>query len=257
MRFLLLALFLVLLPDAAQAARSGLTVEDQYELGMKYLRRGYYEKALEQFNRIRNYHRDSPYAVKAELAIADVYFKKGEWDQARVAYEDFLRMHPRYEDLDYVVYRLGLTAWKKAPRIADRDQTWTRHAVDTWSNFGRFEGSDDLPEVQELREKGRQRLARKELRIARFYARQRASWVSVPPRLEDMLARYPESPDAPEARAWLAIALWEQGQRDVAIELASAVLRSGPETRVVRLLARRAPELVAAASDAPPPPPAE
>ena len=91
----------------AQAARKKLTVQDQYELGLRYLNRGYYAKSLETFNRIRNYHRDDPLSVKAELAIADVYFKKREWDQARLAYEDFMRMHPRHPDLDYVTYRVG------------------------------------------------------------------------------------------------------------------------------------------------------
>ncbi len=38
----------------AHSARRKLTVQDQYELGLRYLKRGYYVKALEQFNRIRN-----------------------------------------------------------------------------------------------------------------------------------------------------------------------------------------------------------
>ena len=91
----------------AEAARQQPTVQEQYELGLKYMNRGYYVKALEQFSRIRNYHRDDPYAVKAELAIADVHYKKNEWDQARLAYEDFMRLHPRHPDLDYVVFRIG------------------------------------------------------------------------------------------------------------------------------------------------------
>ena len=74
-----------LLPGDAVAAKKQLTVQDMYELGLRYMKRGYYVKALEQFNRVRNYHRDDPYAVKAELAIADVYYQKNEWDQARLA----------------------------------------------------------------------------------------------------------------------------------------------------------------------------
>ena len=85
-------------PNFGDRKNQELSVEEQYELGLKYLKRGYYVKALEEFNQIRNYHRDDPYAVKAELAIADLYFSKSEWDQARLAYEDFLRLHPRHED---------------------------------------------------------------------------------------------------------------------------------------------------------------
>jgi len=120
-----------------------MSAQEAYELGLRYLKNGSYTKALEQLNRVRTYYRDDPYALKAELAIADVQFKKNEWDSARVAYDEFQRAHPRYRDLDYVVYRLGLTLYRKAPTVAARDQTWTRQAVDTWTRFGaRFPESD-------------------------------------------------------------------------------------------------------------------
>lgn len=175
MRGLLALLLLLTLPHEALAARDKPTVQEQYELGLRYLKRGYYVKALEQFTTIRNLHRDDPLAVKAELAIADVYFDQGEWDQARVAYEDFMRLHPRHEDLDYVVFRLGLTAYKKAPKVAARDQTWTRQAVNTWSGYeARFSSSEHLPEVQEKLGEARDRLAHKEFIIGEFYLRREA-----------------------------------------------------------------------------------
>ena len=86
----------------AAAAGSRLTAQQTYELGERFARRGVTNKALEQFNRVRTYFRDDPYALKAELAIAELHYKKQEWDAARLAYEDFLRAHPRYVDLDIV-----------------------------------------------------------------------------------------------------------------------------------------------------------
>ena len=110
------ALFISGPVNAKRKKRDRLSVKEQYELGLKYMNRGMYIKSLEQFNRVRNYHRDDPHSVKAELAIGDVYFKKAEWDQARLSYEDFSRMHPRHPDLDYVIYRIGMTNYKKAPK---------------------------------------------------------------------------------------------------------------------------------------------
>jgi len=134
----------------AQAERDAPSVAEQYELGQRFLKRGYYVKAMEQFNRIRNYHRDDPFAVKAELAIADLYYSKGEWDQARLAYMDFQRSHPRHEELDYVVYRIGLSLYRKAPKISARDQVWTRQTVNQWTGYSsRFPQSEYLEEVEE------------------------------------------------------------------------------------------------------------
>ena len=121
--------------NEAWAERDQPTVPEQFELGQRFMKRGYYVKALEQFNRIRNYHRDDPYAIKAELAIADMYFAKGEWDQARLAYMDFQRSHPRNEELDYVVYRIGLSLYRKAPKVSARDQVWTRQTVNQWTGY--------------------------------------------------------------------------------------------------------------------------
>jgi outer membrane protein assembly factor BamD len=211
---LTLALGMLSAPAHAQQARRGkeLSVQAQYELGIKYLKRGYYVKALESFNRIRNYHRDDPLAVKAELAVADVYYRKSEWDQARLAYEDFLRMHPRHPDADYVVYRIGLSLYRKAPRVAARDQTWTRQAVNTWAGFAsRFPESEHQAEVDERYLECRDRLARKELLVARFY-QQRKAWTAVAGRADGLVRSYPDSQAALDGWAMLALASAHQGE---------------------------------------------
>ncbi len=218
---LLLVGMTALAPATADAAtrRRGkeMTVQEQYELGLRYLKRGNYQKALESFNRIRNYHRDDPLAIKAELAVADAYYRKSEWDQARLTYEDFMRMHPRHPDLDYVVYRIGLCLYRKAPKVASRDQTWTRQAVNTWAGFeGRFPSSEHLEEVGKRYDECRERLARKELLIARFYQRRKA-WRAVAGRAEGLVHSYPDS-EATHSEGWALLArasAWEGDQATV------------------------------------------
>lgn len=240
----MLLLGALLTPSPAAAARKEVTAEEQYELGVKYLERGYYTKALEQFQRLRTHHRDSAFATKAELAIADLHFKKGEFDQARVAYEEFMRLHPRHEDLDYAVFRFGLTAFKKAPVVAARDQSWTRHAVNTWAGFEtRFPSSKHQPEVDDRRTKGRERLARKELQIGRFYAR-RDAWAASNGRLEGLLRAYPDFSQKDRALASLAWNLLQVGEPDRAKEVAGVLAADFPGSTGTLWLGRRAPELL-------------
>lgn len=209
----------LLAPSSADAARRQLTLEEQYELGLKQLKRGYYVKALEQFNRIRNYHRDDPLAVKAELAIADVYFKKHEWDQARDAYEDFLRWHPRYPEADYVVYRLGMAMYKKSNRIAARDQTWTVRTAETWAGYSaRFGDSEYKDEVEKKLQECRERLGSKELIIAQFYRRRKA-WEAVERRASGILANHAATEAMPEGMGMLAEARAWQGEASEASAL--------------------------------------
>jgi len=235
--FVLILLALCLAPEA-NAERARMTAEEAYALGLRYLKRGYYVKALEQFNRVRTYYRDDPYALKAELAIADVHFKKDEWDAARVSYEDFLHAHPRYKDLDYVVYRLGLTLMKKAPVIAARDQTWTRQAVNIWVGFSaRFPESEYREEVDQEIAKSKDRLARKELIIARFYGR-RDAHVSVVGRIEDMLRLYPSSSDRVEALGLLGEAYASSGRLDLAGGAMTKLEEEAPKSTAARRLRR-------------------
>ncbi|GDX81164.1 hypothetical protein LBMAG42_29750 [Deltaproteobacteria bacterium] len=229
LRLLLCALFLfaAVAPTPALAASRGLTAEDIYSLGLKYLKRGYYTKAEEQFQRVRTFYRDDPYSLKAELAIADIYYKKNEWDLARLAYEDFMRAHPRYPELDLVVYRLGLVLYKKSPVIPDRDQTWTRQTVTTWTGFSaRFPESTYRADVEKYLGKAQGRLSRKELLIAEFYARRNA-WSAVEGRVEPMLRLWPATPDRGEALVLLGTAQHNMGKADAAAATLES-LKSNP-----------------------------
>ncbi len=215
---LALALLLAVAPAFAAPA-SGLTPQDRYELGLKFMKRGYYTRALEEFNRVRNYHRDDPASVLAELAIADLHFRKGDFEQARLAYEDFARLHPRHREMDYVVFRTGLAVFKRAPLYAGRDLTAAQQAVTTWSGFeSRFPASVHAEEVEKMRLRARERLANKEWHVARFYAR-RDAWRSVQMRTTTLLRRYPDSALAPDALALRGVALHAWGQTREAEEM--------------------------------------
>lgn len=238
LRLLVVGLVLAPLSAPARAERARMTAQDAYELGERYLKRGYYQKSLEQFQRVRTYFRDDPYALKAELAIADLHFKRNEWDAARLAYEDFMRAHPRYRELDYVVYRFGVTVFRKAPNVAARDQTWTRQAVHSWTGFAaRFPDSTHREEVERDLGKARNRLAKKELLIARFYDRRHADR-SVAGRVEAMLSDYPTSPDRKEALALGGIAWAGLGEVDRAREALTTLEGEGADPLLLRRLRR-------------------
>ena len=190
------------------AESTTLSIQEQYDLGQKYLKRGYYTKAIEQFNVIRNYYRDDPLAQLAELAIADVYFKKSEWDLARYSYDDFRRRYPRHEKVDYATYQVGLTFYKKAPKFSGRDQSWTVQAVYNWQDFEKyFPESEYTQDVSEKRTECLERLAKKELLVAEFYGRKDA-WEGVRRRSEGLLQSYPDSEYIKDAYGLLVVAYW-------------------------------------------------
>jgi len=219
-------------------AKKSESAQELYERGLRHMKRGYYTKALEKFNRVRNYHRDDPVSVKAQLAIGDVHFKKGDYEQARFTYEEFASYHPRHENLDYVTYRIGLSIYKRASKLAGRDQTPTRGAVNNWTGFNtRFPESSYVEDVDKLLTRGRNRLATKELFVAKFYA-DRDAWGSVRRRTEYLLRKYPNTDPVPEALALLGTALHAWGEVDEAGEIRSRLARDFPDSAFVRKLDR-------------------
>jgi outer membrane protein assembly factor BamD len=206
-------------------------MDELYEDCAKNATRGYYTKALEVCNRVRNVYRDSPLSTLAEITIADIYYKRGDYEQARIAYEDFSRLHPRHERMDYISYRIGLTIYKRSPSAAGRDQSSTRQAVNAWTGFDtRFPESPHVPEVSKYLNKSRDRLARKELHIAKFYA-QRKAWKATQGRLEGLLQRYSDTSPAAEAMAELGKAYHKWGLTQKANDIRDLLAKDFPNSK--------------------------
>jgi outer membrane protein assembly factor BamD len=223
----------------AEAARRKVqSAEELYEQGLRQMRRGYYTKALESFNRVRNYHRDDPISVKAQLAIADLHFKKGDFEQAKFAYEEFAQLHPRHESLDYVTYRIGQSIYRRAPKFTGRDQTSTRSAVNVWTGFdARFPESPYVDDVNKLLERGRNRLAAKELFVAKFYAK-RDAWGAVRGRTEYLVRRFPDTPQIPTALEYLGESMHAWGAVDEAKAVRERLAEKWPDSRQLHRLDR-------------------
>jgi outer membrane protein assembly factor BamD len=237
----ILSTLLLVASVSALAAGQGdeaLTAQERFDRGLRFANRGYYTRALEELNRVRNYHRDDPLSVLAELEIANLYYKKGDHEQARLAYTDFLRLHPRHERVDYVTYRLGMATYKRASKHAGRDQTSTRSALSTWASYGvRFPESEHREEVEEKMQIARDRLAAKELWVARFYAR-RSSWVAVQGRTSGLVATYPASKHVPAALGLLGEAYHQWGLTGEAEEVMARLSTDFPDSPELSRLQR-------------------
>ena len=210
-------------------------------MGQKYMDRGNYTKAIEYFNIVRNYYRDDPLAQMAELAIADVYFKRAEWDLARYSYDDFRRRYPRHEEVDYATYRIGMTLYKKSPKFAGRDQKWTAQAIQSWTGYEkRFPESEYRVEVEEKRWECSERLAKKELQVADFYAK-RLAWEAVRRRSSGLIQDFPTSDHVVDAKLLQVQALVELKQLEDATSLWQDVQTASPER--AEKLRKKYPEL--------------
>lgn len=102
--------------------------------GMDAYENGRYDKALEKFQKLKDYYPFSKYAILAELKIADTHYKRMEYEDAIFAYENFEQLHPRNEAIPYVIYQIGRCYYEQID-TPDRDQTSAQKALETFERL--------------------------------------------------------------------------------------------------------------------------
>ena len=102
--------------------------------GMDAYEKGKYKKAIEKFQKIKDYYPFSKYAILAELKIADAHYHLEEYEDAIFAYENFEQLHPRNEAIPYVLYQLGRCYYDQIG-TPDRDQTSAQKALETFQRL--------------------------------------------------------------------------------------------------------------------------
>ena len=106
--------------------------EALYKRGYADYQKGRHEKAIENFQRLKEEYPLHELALRAELGIADSHFSMEEYGYAEIAYNDFVNLHPTNENLSYVMYQIGICHYKQLLSI-DRDQS------ETWKALKEFE----------------------------------------------------------------------------------------------------------------------
>ncbi|WP_022852866.1 outer membrane protein assembly factor BamD [Thermodesulfatator atlanticus] len=170
---------------------------------LHYYQKGLWEQAEEAFRAIRDRYPDTPYALWAELKLADAKFFAGNYEEAIVLYEEFEKLHPTNEAIPYVIYQIG-TCYYKLKLPPDRDQSFTKKAIENYERLvKRFPDSPYTLEAQKRIEECRATLGAHELYVAKFYyrtKRYRAAYY----RLLYLLETYPETKPAAKARTMVA-----------------------------------------------------
>ena len=94
--------------------------------------KGRFKKALENFENLRNWYAfEAPYAMVAELRIADSNYHLKQYPEAIAAYEDFERLHPRNEAIPYAIFQIGQSYFEQIDSV-DRDQSPAQKAYDAY-----------------------------------------------------------------------------------------------------------------------------
>lgn len=178
-------------------------VQNLVKKGMDEYNRGKYFVAIEFFNKILETHRFTPQAVLAELKVADCSFYLERYTEAYIYYENFEEMHPTNEAIPYVMYQKAMCHYKRIDTI-DRDISSAQKAIERFQLL--LKAYPNSPYADDAKAKiliSREFLANHEYSVAQFYLRTDKEKQAII-RLKYLLAMFPQSDIAPQARTLLS-----------------------------------------------------
>jgi outer membrane protein assembly factor BamD len=199
--FLALALVLPLLGGCAADTKDTYKerpVEDLYNTAMDLLNDDEYDKAAKAFDEVERQHPYSVWATKAQLMAAYAYYVHNKFDDAIIALDRFIQLHPSHKDVAYAYYLKALCYYEQIADVG-RDQKMTSNAMKSLQEVvDRFPTSKYARDAKLKVDLTRDHLAGKEMTVGRWYERQ-GQYLAAINRYRDVVDNYQTTTHVPEA----------------------------------------------------------
>ncbi len=173
-----------------------------YQQAKDNMVRGNFNVAAEVLSTLDSRFPFGPHSHQVQLDLIYSYYKVGKTDDALATIDRFLRLNPNHSDVDYAMYMRGLTNMDADKNLfqelvgidrSDRDPSKSREAfADFRRLINKFPESKYAADAKKRMVSIKNRLARYEIAIARFYMR-REAFVAAANRGRYVLEYFPDS----------------------------------------------------------------
>ena len=202
-------------------------VEELYNAALFSLNNQEFKEAASQFDEVERQHPYSVWATKAQLMSAYAYYQDDAYDDAIIALDRFIQLHPGNRDIGYAYYLKALSYYEQISDI-ERDQKMTRLALESLEEVvNRFPdskyGRDALIKVDLTLD----HLAGKEMEVGRFY-QERKHFPAAINRFKAVIQNYQTTTHVPEALARMTESFLALGRIEEAKKYASVLGHNYP-----------------------------
>lgn len=220
-----LAIVLVLsLPGCSSDAESAYTerpVEELYNSAMDSFLGGSYTRAAREFDEVERQHPYSVWATRAQLMAAFSNYQTNRYNQAIIAADRFIQLHPNNVDAPYAFYLIAVSYYEQISDVG-RDQRVTEKALAALNELvRRYPDSEYARDARLKIVLARDHLAGKEMEIGRFYLAE-GNYISAINRFRIVIEEYQTTTHTPEAlhrlaEAYLALGVEDEARTAVAV----------------------------------------
>lgn len=196
-------------------------VHELYNEAVDALRSEQYGQAAERFDDVERQHPYSVWAVKASLMSAFSHYQATAYDEAVLALDRFIQLHPGNSDIAYAYYLRGLCFYERISDVV-RDQLNTEKALTALQEVvRRFPDSKYARDARLKVDLTRDHLAGKEMEVGRYYLT-RGHYLAAVRRFHRVVETYETTTHIPEAlhrltEAYLALGLDNEATKAAAV----------------------------------------
>jgi outer membrane protein assembly factor BamD len=196
-------------------------VEELYNEALDHLEAGNYEQAVTGFEEVDRQHPYSVWATKAQLMNAYSHYLADKYDDAIIALDRFIDLHPGNRDIAYAYYLRAISYYEQIVDVS-RDQRITQLALDSLQQVvQRFPNTEYARDASLKIDLTRDHLAGKEMAIGRYYLERDEHFAAIN-RFKTVIENYQTTTHVPEAlhrlvESYLALGITQEAQMAAAV----------------------------------------
>lgn len=207
--------------DKDASAQVEKPVEELYNGAQAALSAKNYDEATRLFEEVERQHPYSQWATKAQLMAAYSAYQGDNYDDAILALDRFIELHPGSEDIDYAYYLKALAYYEQISDV-QRDQGLTQQALESFNTLvQRFPESKYSRDAKLKMDLTNDHLAGKQMEIGRYYLN-RGEVNAAINRFRTVVKDYQTTTHTPEAlhrlvECYLTLGLHTEAERVAAV----------------------------------------
>lgn len=196
-------------------------VETLYNRASSALDQKNYDEATQYFEEVERQHPYSQWATQAQIMSAYASYEGQKYDEAIVALDRFIELHPGSKDVDYAYYLKALCYYEQISDVR-RDQEMTSQSLEALNTLiNRFPQSKYTRDATLKRDLTHDHLAGKEMEIGRYYLNRNEVNAAIN-RFRMVIEKYQTTTHTPEAlhrlvEAYITLGLTEEATKVAAV----------------------------------------
>ena len=205
-------------------------VDEIYADALVYLNNKNYRFSAIAFDEVERQHPYSAWARRAQLMSAYSYYMANKYQDAIMAAERFMALHPGNKDAAYAYYLVAICHYELITDVR-RDQKSTKTALDALTEVvRRFPLTNYARDARMKIDLTRDHLAGKEMEIGRYYQNKEEYFAAIG-RYNVVIENYGTTSHVPEALHRLVEAYLAVGILPEAMQIASVLKHNFPDSR--------------------------